>query len=70
MPCSPNWYARQLDDLTAMAEKYGMPNFFLTLTADEVCTCPILIRHGFSSSCGLGCHDKCCAVPGVDIQVG
>ena len=32
---TPRWHKSQLQDLLAMVEKFGMPHFFLTLTADE-----------------------------------
>lgn len=33
---SPTWYRAALKDLQCMVENYGMPDVFLTLTADEV----------------------------------
>jgi len=33
---SPHWHKRHLNDLLTMVDKFGMPSFFLTLTADEV----------------------------------
>ena len=32
---SPRWHKFQLQDLLAMVEKFGMPDFFLTFIADE-----------------------------------
>ena len=32
---SPRWPKSQLQDLLAMVKKFGMPDFFITLTADE-----------------------------------
>ena len=32
---SPRWHISQLQNLLAMVEKFGMPDFFLTLTVDE-----------------------------------
>ena len=31
----PQWHKSQLQDLLTMVEKFGMPDFFLTLTTDE-----------------------------------
>lgn len=36
IPGSPMYHRTQLQNLLAMVDAYGMPNFFLTLTADEV----------------------------------
>lgn len=36
IPNSPMYHRSQLRNLLAMVDAYGMPNFFLTLTADEV----------------------------------
>ena len=33
---SPSWYRNQLNNLIAITNRYGLPSFFLTLTADEV----------------------------------
>ena len=32
---TPRWHRSHLQDLKAMVEQFGMPHFFLTLTADE-----------------------------------
>ena len=32
---TPRWHKSHLQDLLAMVEQFGMPHFFLTLTADE-----------------------------------
>lgn len=36
MPGTPSWHRKNLRDLITMVEMWGMPNFFLTFTADEV----------------------------------
>jgi hypothetical protein len=36
MPGSPRWHGEQLADLITMFKERGMPNFFLTLTSDEI----------------------------------
>ena len=36
IPNSPQYHRNQLKNLLAMVDSFGMPNFFLTLTADEV----------------------------------
>jgi hypothetical protein len=33
---SPQWHRRHLMDLLAMVEAWGLPKFFMTLTADEL----------------------------------
>jgi hypothetical protein len=32
---SPSYFRKQLKSLLALVERYGLPTFFLTLTADE-----------------------------------
>jgi ATP-dependent DNA helicase PIF1 len=32
---SPSWHRKQFNDLLAMVRKFGMPSFFLTLTAAD-----------------------------------
>ncbi len=36
MPGTPAWHRRHLQDLQCMVDRWGMPSFFLTLTADEL----------------------------------
>ena len=33
---SPAWHATKLTDLLTMVDRFGLPSFFVTLTADEV----------------------------------
>ena len=35
VPGSPAWFRRELQNLLAMVDTWGLPSFFLTLTADE-----------------------------------
>ena len=35
VPGSPAWFRRELQNLLAMVDAWGLPSFFLTLTADE-----------------------------------
>ena len=35
VPASPAWFRRELHNLLAMVDAWGLPSFFLTLTADE-----------------------------------
>lgn len=35
IPGTPAWYRRHLADLLCMVRRWGLPSFFLTLTADE-----------------------------------
>lgn len=37
IPGTPSWHRSKLNDLLALVDRYGLPSFFLTLTADE-CT--------------------------------
>jgi alkanesulfonate monooxygenase SsuD/methylene tetrahydromethanopterin reductase-like flavin-dependent oxidoreductase (luciferase family) len=34
---TPKWHAARLADLLAMVKQWGMPHFFLTLTAGDRC---------------------------------
>ena len=36
MPRSPSWHRRQLKDLITMVDAWGLQDFFLTFTVDEV----------------------------------
>ena len=46
---SPQWHAHCLADLIAMVQKWGMPHFFLTLTAGDR-------EHNGSQWQEVGCH--------------
>ncbi len=35
MPNTPSWHRRNLQDLLALVDRWGLPTHFLTLTADE-----------------------------------
>eukprot|EP00198_Chlamydomonas_reinhardtii_P006415 XP_001695751.1 predicted protein [Chlamydomonas reinhardtii] len=38
MPNTPSWHRRNLQDLLALVDRWGLPTHFLTLTADEFST--------------------------------
>ena len=38
LPNTPSWHRRNLQDLLALVDRWGLPTHFLTLTADEFST--------------------------------
>ena len=50
---SPSYFRQKLEDLKAMVHTYGLPNFFVTFTADEVIS--FFFVFAMSSPAGLKC---------------